>query len=147
MEQTKHAQGRVGQRGEDFGQARPFGVVAVLIPPAVFDEVEAVFHLPVAANMGLQAGGRDSARIETGREIAALLRKHLASERTHFTIDADGDLTTGKIQTLADKGGVVQVDPQSAGFPREPLFSVTSWAGRDEDAWAKQVFKASSTSG
>lgn len=147
MDQAENAQCRVGQRGKGFGQPRPLGVMAIFIPPAVFDEVEAVFHLPVVANIRLQASGRDGARIKAGREIAALCREHLTRRRTYFTINAEGNLTTGEVQTLADIGGVVQVDPQPAGFARKPLFSVASWAGRDEDACAKQVFKASSTSG
>ena len=39
VHEAENAQGSVRQRGEDLGQARPLGVVAVFVPPTVFDEV------------------------------------------------------------------------------------------------------------
>jgi hypothetical protein len=125
MDEAKNAQSSVGQRGEDFGQARPFGVVTILVPPTVFDEVKAVFDLPVVANVGLQRGRRDRGRVKAGHEITALVGENLTIGRTHFAIDTEGDLTMGKVQTLADILGVIQVDPQPAGFVMEPLFSFT----------------------
>jgi hypothetical protein len=99
--------------------------VTILVPPAVFDEVKAVFDLPVVANVGLQFGRRDGSRVEAGHEIPALVGENLTVGRSHFAIDTDGDLAMRKVQTLADILGVVQVDPQPAGFVLEPLFSVT----------------------
>jgi hypothetical protein len=125
VDQTQHAQGSVGQRGEDLGQARPLGVMPVLVPPAVFEEMKAVFHLPVVANVGLQLARRDLARIEAGGKIAAFTRERLAAGRAHFAIDTEDDLTMSKVQALADIVGDFQVEPQSAGFDMEPLFSVT----------------------
>ena len=94
--EAENAQSSVRQGGKGLGQARSFGVVAVFVPPAVFDEVQAVFHLPVIASVGLQPRGRDAGRIEAGDEIVALGKENLALGRTHLAIDAHGDLTTGE---------------------------------------------------
>jgi hypothetical protein len=124
VDQTQNAQRGVGQRGKDFGQARPLGVVTVLVPPAVFHEVKAVLHLPVVANVGLQPARRDPIRLKAGGKIAAFTGERLTG-RTHFAIDTKDDLAMNKVQTLADIVGNFQVEPQSAGFDVEPLFSVT----------------------
>ena len=121
--------------------------MAVFVPPAIFDEVEAVFDLPVSANVGVKLGRRDHVRVEAGHEIPALVEENLSLGRTHFAIGTDGDLAVGKVQTLADMLGVIQVDPKPTGLAASPLFSITSWAGRDGEASAKQVFNASRTSG
>jgi len=42
VDEAKHAQRRVRQRREAVGQARSFGVVAVFVPPAILEEVQAV---------------------------------------------------------------------------------------------------------
>lgn len=121
--------------------------MTILVPPTVFDKVKTVFDLPVAANVGLQLRCRDRSRVDAGHKVPALVGENLAIGRTHFAIDANDDLTMRKVQTLADILGVVQVEPQLAGFVMEPLFSATSWAGLDCDASAKHIFNASSTSG
>jgi hypothetical protein len=99
--------------------------MAVLIPPAIFDEVQAILHLPVVANVGLQYGGRDATGVEASREIAAIVQENLSLGRAHFAIDTEDDLAIGKVQTLADIPSVIQVEPQPSGFAIEPLFSVT----------------------
>ena len=147
VNQPKNAQGSVGERGKDFGQARSLRVVTILVPPAIFDKVKTVFDLPVAANIGLQFGCRNKSRVDAGREIPALAGENLTMDRTHFAIDANDDPAVRKVQTLADILGVVQVEPQPAGFVMEPLFSVTSWAGLVCGASAKHTFNALSTSG
>jgi hypothetical protein len=125
VNQAENAQSSVGERGKGLGQARPLGVVTIFVPPAVFDEVKAVFDLPVVANVGLKLGRRDRSRVKAGDEITAFVEENLTVGRTHFAIDTDGNLAMGKVQTLADILGVVQVDPQPAGFVVKPLFSVT----------------------
>jgi len=54
VEQSEDRKGGVGQRRECLGQAGPPGVMAILIPPAVLDEVETVLHLPVAPDVVLE---------------------------------------------------------------------------------------------
>jgi hypothetical protein len=124
VDQTQNAQGGVGQRGKDLGQTRPLGVVTVLVPPAVLDEVQAVFYLPVVANVGLQPTRRNATRVEAGGKITTFTREQRAG-RTHLAIDTEHDLAMRKVQTLADIVGNFQVEPQSAGFDLAPFFSVT----------------------
>lgn len=147
MNKTENAQSGIGQRGKAFGQARTLGIVAVLVPPTVLDEMQAVFHLPVIAHMRLQPRGRDRTRIETGGEIAAVARKNRAVARPHFAIDAQRDAALGKVQTLAEIVRCIEVEPKPAGFAITPLFTVVSWAGRLDDASAKQSLRALKTSG
>ena len=119
----------------------------VFVPPAIFDEVQAVFHLPVAANIHMKRGGRNRIGVDTGYEVPTVVEQESAVGRTYFTVGTDGDLAARKVQTLTDIGCVVQVDPKPASFPLVPLFSVISWAGRAGEAPAKQVCSASRTSG
>jgi hypothetical protein len=121
--------------------------VAIFVPPAILDEMQAVFDLPMSTNVRLKLGGCHQLRIEAGYEVPAFVGKNVPCGRAHFTIDADGNLAMRKIQALADIRGIVQVDPKPACFMVEPLFSVVSWEGLPIDASAKQVFNASSTSG
>ena len=130
VDQAEDGESGIRQRRERLGQARPLGVVTILVPPAVLDEMKAVFHLPVAANVRLELGRPDQIRIQTGHEVPAFARKKLAVGRAHFAIYTDSDLATGYVQMLPDILGVVEVDPKPASFLTEPLFSVTSWAGR-----------------
>jgi len=53
-QQAKNRESGIGKAGKHLGQAGALGVVTVLVPPAVLDEVEAVFHLPMAADVGVQ---------------------------------------------------------------------------------------------
>ena len=147
MDEAQHAQGRVRQRGKAIGQAGTLGVVTVFVPPAILDEVQAIFHLPVAANVDVKPGGADRAGVATGDEIPGIVEQDRAIGRAYFAIGADGDLAVGKAQTLTNILGVVEVEPQPAGFGVVPLFSVTSEAGRACEALAKHVFSASRTSG
>ena len=147
MDQAEDGQSGVGQRGERLGQAGPLGVVTIFVPPAVFDEMKAVFHLPVAANVRLEFGRPDQIGIQAGHEVPTFAGKKLAVGRAHFPICTDGDLATGYVQMFPDMLGVVEVDPKPTRFLMEPLFSVISWAGFAGVSWKKQVSRASSMSG
>lgn len=120
--------------------------MTVLIPPTILDEVQAVFHLPMVTNIGLKLRSGDRRRIKTGGKIPAVAREDFALARSYFTIDAQRNLTMGKVQTLTEIGCGFEVEPESACLLVEPLFSVVSWAGRQRRASAKHVFKASNTS-
>lgn len=147
MDQAEDGQSGVGQRGERLGQAGPLGVVTIFVPPAVLDEMEAVLHLPVAANVRLEFTRRDRLGRQAGDEVAAFAGKERALRATHFAIHADADPAAGNLQMLLDVRGVVEVDPKPARFLIQPLFSVTSWAGLTGVSWKKQASKASSMSG
>ena len=109
--------------------------------------MKAVFHLPVAANIRLEFAGRDRIGIQAGHEVPAFARKQFAGGATYFTINADGNLAAGYVQTLPNILGIVEVDPKPACLLVEPLFSRTSSAGGMGVSWKKQVSKASSMSG
>lgn len=147
MDETENAESGIGQCGKAVRQSRTLGIVAVLVPPAILDEMQAVFHLPMIAYIRLKPSGRDRAWIETGGEIAAVTRTNRALARPHFAIDAQHDAARGKVQTLAEIVRRIEIKPKPAGFAIAPLFSVISWAGRWEDASAKQSCRALKTSG
>ena len=75
MDEPEHVQCGIGQRGKRLRQTGPLGVVAVFVPPAILDEVQAIFHLPMTPDVGLKLGGRDRARIEAGNEVPALAKQ------------------------------------------------------------------------
>jgi hypothetical protein len=147
VDQAEDGESGVRQRSERLGQAKTLGVVTIFVPPAVLDEMKAVFHLPVAANVVLQFMRRDRIGIQAGHEVPAFAGKKLALRRTHFAINADADFATGYVQMFPDMLGIVEVDPKLASFLVEPLFSVTSCAGFAGVSWKKQVSKASSMPG
>lgn len=147
MDEAENTQGGIGQRGKALGQPRALGIVTILVPPTIFNEMQAVFHLPMIAYIRLKPRGRDRSRIETGGEIAAVARKRRAVVGQHFTINAQHDAALRKVQTLAEIIRRVEVEPKSAGFAVKPLFSVISWAGREDETAAKQRFNASRISG
>ena len=129
LDQTQDGQRGVRQRSECLGQAGTLGVVTIFVPPAVLDEMQAVFHLPVAADVVLQFTRRDRIGIEATDEVSAFAGKNLTAGRAHLAIDTGGDLAAGYVQMLPDMFGVVKVDPKPARFLIEPLFSVTSCEG------------------
>ena len=147
MNQPENGQSGVGERSKHLGQTGSGGVVPILVPPTVLDEVEAVFHLPVAADIRLEFTGCDRIRVQTGHEVPALARKQLAGGAAYFTINADGNLAAGYVQTLPNILDIVEVNPKPACLLVEPLFSRTSLAGGVGVSWKKQVSKASSMSG
>lgn len=126
MDQAENRESGVRQRCKRLGQAGPFGVVTVLVPPTVLDEMEAVFHFPMAAHVSLEVTGRDRIGIQTGHKVPALARKQFAGNAKYFTINADGNLTARYVQTLPNILGIVEVNPKPASLLVEPLFSRTS---------------------
>lgn len=73
------------QAGRETG---PPGVVAILVPPAVLQEVQAVFDPPVIADMPQEFRSGDAVRIEARDEVAHVVREELAVGGADFTIDA-----------------------------------------------------------
>lgn len=109
--------------------------------------MKAVLYLPVAANVRLEVRSRDRPGIQIGHEVPAFAGKTLTVGAAHLAINAYGDLAIGNVQMLPDILDIVEVDPKPARLLIEPLFSVTSWAGRTGASWKKQVSKASNRSG
>ena len=144
VEEPEQAQGRVGARGKTLCQTGMLGVMMILVLPTVIEEMKAVF---VVVNGRMKNGCRHGLGGTAGREVACVVQRIRAVGLANFTIGANDDLAVRKVQTLADMLGIVQVEPDSASIPPEPFFSVISWAGRVAVAAAKQVVKASRTSG
>ena len=146
VDQAENGQGGVRQRSERLGQTGPLGVVTIFVPPAVLDEMKAVFHLPVATNVVLELTRRDRIGLQAGDKVPAFPGEKLTLRRAHFAINTNADLATGNVQMLSDMSGVVEVNPKPTRFLIQPLFSVTSWAGLAGVSWKKHVSKASSMS-
>lgn len=62
-------------------------MVAVFVPPAVFDEVETVFHPPMVAHQHQELDRSDPRWIEAGNEVSHVVRHELAVGFANFTID------------------------------------------------------------
>jgi hypothetical protein len=116
VDQTQHGQSGVRQRSERLGQPGPLGVVTIFVPPAVFDEMKAVFHLPMATNVVLKYTRRDRIGLQAGDKVPAFAGKKLTLRRAHFAIRTNADLATGNVQVLSDMLGVVEVDPKPTRF-------------------------------
>jgi hypothetical protein len=72
VDEAEDGQSGVGQGSERLGQPGPLGVVTIFVPPAVLDEMKAVFHLPVVANVALELFRRDRTGIQAGHEVPAV---------------------------------------------------------------------------
>jgi hypothetical protein len=116
MDQSEDGESGVRQRSERLGQAGPLGVVAIFVPPAVLDEMEAVLHLPVATNVCLEFTRRDGIGVHAGHEVPAFAGKECPFRGTHFAINSQRDLATGNVQMVPYMGGIVEVDPKPAPF-------------------------------
>lgn len=104
--------------------------MTVLIPPAIFEEEQRVLDLPMATDCSQQLAGSDGARIETGNEVASIVRECGAVGGDQVTIDAQRDAAAGKAQRHADVVGIVERKPESTTLGKSPLFSDVSAAGR-----------------
>lgn len=71
------------------GESGPAGVVAILVPPPIFGEVQAVFDPPMVPHVGQEVRGRDLVGVEAGNEVADVVRDELAGGGANLAIDAD----------------------------------------------------------
>ncbi len=91
-QKTQNRDGHVRQRRENRSQTRTARPMPILVPPTVFDKMQAIFHLPVTAYETQKIKQRHLRRVQTRHIISALLKKNLAvreivPKTTHF-IDA-----------------------------------------------------------
>jgi hypothetical protein len=70
------------------GEAGPPGVVAVLVPPAILQEVEAVFHSPMVADVPQQVRRGNTLGIEARDEIPHVVRENLAVGSANLAINS-----------------------------------------------------------
>lgn len=82
-------------------------MVTIFVPPAVFQEVQAVFNLPMTANITQQISRRNLRRVETGNKITHIMRDNLSTRSAQLAINAQRDLTTRQVERLTNVIGVV----------------------------------------
>lgn len=63
-------------------------MVAVLVPPAVIDEVQAVLDLPMIAHQPQEFGRGDPVWVQAGNEVARVVRDKFAVGFANLAIDA-----------------------------------------------------------
>jgi hypothetical protein len=72
-------EGGVVDRRHGGRQTRPAGVVTILVPPAVFQEVRAVFNPPVLADVLQEVVGVDLLRIEATDVVSRVVQRDLTA--------------------------------------------------------------------
>ncbi|MEQ9379490.1 MAG: hypothetical protein RJP95_01405 [Pirellulales bacterium] len=95
-------EGGVVDRCHADRQPWPSGVVAVFVPPAVFQEVQAVFDSPVLADVAQEVGSGDLSGIEAAHEVARVMQQDLAILSEQFTINAQRNAATGQVERFTD---------------------------------------------
>ena len=69
---------RVVDRCHASGETWPTGMVTILVPPAVFQEVQAIFDSPVLANVPQEIGGSDLIGIQAAHIVACIMQNDFA---------------------------------------------------------------------
>lgn len=95
------------EAGHHGGEAWASRMVAVFVPPAILDEMQVVFHLPVAPCVTQQSLGRHVRGVETGNEVAYVVRYDLATGCLQLAIHAQRNAASGQLQCFADVVGVL----------------------------------------
>lgn len=95
------------ETGHHGGQAWATRVMAVLVPPAIFEKVQAVFDSPMAAHVAKKILGGYRAGIEATDEVANVVRNDVAALGSQFSIDAQRDPAARQVERFADVVGVV----------------------------------------
>ena len=81
-------EGGVVDRRQAGGEARPPGVVAVLVPPSILQEVKAVFHSPMVANIPQEVRCGNTIRIEARDEVSHVVREDFAVGGANLAINS-----------------------------------------------------------
>jgi hypothetical protein len=89
----------------------PPGVVAVLVPPPILQEVETVFQPPVVANVPQEVRSGNAVRIKARDKIPHVARENLAAGSANLAINAQCYATAAPGESFADVVGVLEVNP------------------------------------
>ena len=116
LEESEYGECEVGEGCEDRTESGATEIMAVFVPPTVFDEVQRVLDLPMIANQFLKIGRRDIRRVKTRDEVSRVARKKCVRRGEHFAINTHNDLTIRDVQFLAKVVGIVDVRPEFANF-------------------------------
>jgi len=92
------------QAGRETG---PASVVAVFVPPAILQEVEAVFQPPMVADVPQEVRRGDAGGIQARDEIPHVVREQLAVGGANLAINAQRYAAAGQVESFADVVGVL----------------------------------------
>lgn len=97
--------------------------MAILVPPAIFDEEQAVLDLPMGADGRQQFGGGNLAWVEAGKKVARVGEQHATVVGDYVPINTQCNLRPGKRQRFTNVVDVLQIEPESAAINGGPFFS------------------------
>jgi len=86
----------------DRGEAGASRVMAILIPPAIFSEVETVFDSPMISDVFDNVVGENGFWIKAGDEITPVAQHGVTVIGGQLAIDAHHDLTIGYRQRFSN---------------------------------------------
>ncbi len=86
-------------------------MVAILVPPPILQEVEAIFQPPVIADIPQEVRGGDGLGIETRDEISHVVRKDYAVAGANLAVNTQRYAATAPGEPFANVVGILQVDP------------------------------------
>ena len=75
LEDSQDGECEIRENGKDLAESGTLPIMAILIPPAVLDEVQAVLDLPVIAHEFLKVARRSVRRVDARDEVARVVRK------------------------------------------------------------------------
>ena len=99
---AKDHRGCGGKVGQPFGQAWAASPMAILVPPPVLQEEDAILDLPVVADCRQQLGGGDRPWIDTREKVARVREPDGAIISDDIAVHAQRDLAAGKAERMAD---------------------------------------------
>jgi hypothetical protein len=73
------------------------GVMTILVPPAVFQEVQAILNPPVLANVSQEIGCGHLLGIKAAHIVACIMQNDFAIVSTQLAIHAQSNLATRQI--------------------------------------------------
>jgi len=128
LEESEDGQGEIRESGKDLAKTGSSQIMTILIPPAIFDEMQTVLDLPMIADKFLQTRSGHLRRIKACDKVSRVVRKSVLRSIKHLAVDTKNDLAIRQIQLLAKIVGVVEIAPELADFDLSFfLLSVTSF--------------------
>ncbi len=98
--------------------------MSVFVPPPILDEMQAVFHLPVAATMAEQVRGSRFLRVNARNEKACFEGKNCIIGVADNSINTNRDAAVREIQLLAYEFSILQIAPEAAFVGQAAFFSI-----------------------
>lgn len=134
LQKSEDGQGEIRESGKDLAQSGSSQIMTILVPPAVFDEMQTVLDLPMIADKFLQTGSGHLRRIKACDKVSRVMRKSVLRSVEHLAVDTKNDLTIRQVQLLAKVVGIVEVVPELTDFDLSFfLLSVTSFGLPDSE--------------